>query len=431
MPLNKKILIITYYWPPCGGAGVQRWLKFSKYLPEYGWEPFVLTADPAYTEFPAIDNSLEDDIHPSVKVYKTKAVNYFRMGRRKKADKGNAGSQPTVNDIKNRLARFIRGNFFIPDPRKGWNKYAFNKAVEIIQKEGISIMASTGPPHSTHLIALKLKKKYPWLKWVSDFRDPWTDIYYYKYFYGTLPARIIDKKYEREVVLISDKILTIGEGMKSLISSKYRDAEEKITVITNGYDEADFHNLRTEKRKSNKIIITYVGSISDLYPADTLYKVLGDRLSLGKSDFILRFIGNVSDRNRKHIERKGLLDNVEIHPYTTHKEAIQYMLSADILLLVIPEHKNNGIIITGKLFEYIRARVPVLFLGPLSGDAAKILRELNYEYSYDPYDYEGLRYFMDSSAGTLRNPENNRSISRFERKQLSSKLAEVLTGIVQ
>lgn len=431
MPSNNKILIITYYWPPCGGAGVQRWLKFSKYLPEYGWTPFVLTADPAYTEFPAIDKSLENDIHPSVKVYKTKAVNYFIMGRRRKEGNGKEGSPSVGNDLKNKLARFIRGNFFIPDPRKGWNKYAFNRAVEIIQKEGISLIVSTGPPHSSHLIALELKKRNPWLNWVSDFRDPWTDIYYYKYFYGTLPARIIDKKLEKDVVHGSDMILTIGEGMKSLISSKYRYAEEKVIVITNGYDEEDFLDLKTAKDKDDKLIITYVGSISDQYPTDTLYKVLGNRISSGKSDFILQFVGKLSDRNIKHIERNGLRDNVEIHSYTSHKEAIQYMLSADILLLVIPEHENNGLIITGKLFEYIRARVPVLFLGPLNGDAARILNEFNYEYNYDPYDYEGLNDFMNTAIGNLRKPQKNQSVKRFERKMLSSKLAEVLTEIVK
>ncbi|MBA4322070.1 MAG: hypothetical protein C0408_04570, partial [Odoribacter sp.] len=181
-----KVLIITYYWPPGSGAGVQRWLKFSKYLPEFGIEPVILTVDPEYAAYPATDKSLQTEISNDLKIHKTRATDYFRIYKKDKTKIPSAGfASNSDKGLKSKILRFIRGNFFIPDPRKGWNKYAFRKACEIIDNEGIKIVITTSPPHSTQLTGLKLKKKYPYIKWISDLRDPWTDIYYYNEFYPT------------------------------------------------------------------------------------------------------------------------------------------------------------------------------------------------------------------------------------------------------
>ncbi|HOU97007.1 MAG TPA: glycosyl transferase family 1, partial [Bacteroidales bacterium] len=208
----NSVLIITYYWPPGAGAGVQRWLKFSKYLPDFGWEPLILTVDPQYAQYPATDESLLKDVSEKSKVFKTPAVNYFRLASKDKSRIPSAGfaNQDKKGPVQ-WLMRFIRGNFFIPDPRKGWNRFAFKKACEIINNENVERIITSGPPHSTHLVGLKLKKKFPDILWIADFRDPWTDIYYYKEFYHTFPARLLDRHYEKTVLTNADKIITVGE----------------------------------------------------------------------------------------------------------------------------------------------------------------------------------------------------------------------------
>ncbi len=240
----KKVLIITYYWPPGSGAGVQRWLKFSKYLPAYGWEPVILTIDPGYATYPALDNTLTDEVPPRLKVHKTKATDYFRLySRDKKRIPSSGFAIDEGKGLFSWLSKFIRGNFFIPDPRKGWNRYAFMKACELIEKEEIRNVITTSPPHSTQLIGLKLKKKYPDIKWIADLRDPWTDIYYYDRFHPTALSRMVDLNYEKSVLKSTDAIITVGASLKELFASKIHGLREKIEVISNGYDAEDFTDL--------------------------------------------------------------------------------------------------------------------------------------------------------------------------------------------
>ena len=199
----KKVLIITYYWPPSGGAGVQRWLKFVKYLPEFNIHPYVLSVDPQYASFPVLDESLEKEVPESVQVFKTKSREPFSFYKKITGEseipyagfvnQGNPG-------LLNKIARVIRGNLFIPDARVGWNKFALKKAIEIIQKYEIDTLITTSPPHSTQLIGLKLKNKTG-VNWIADLRDPWTDIYYYKQMYHTIWAKKLDEKYEKKVHL--------------------------------------------------------------------------------------------------------------------------------------------------------------------------------------------------------------------------------------
>jgi glycosyltransferase involved in cell wall biosynthesis len=269
----NKVLIVTYYWPPSGGAGVQRWLKFSKYLPEFGWDPIILTVDQVYATYPVTDYSLTNDLPSSVKVFTTPATNYFDIYKKDKSKIPSAGFANSVdNTFKGKLLRFVRGNFFIPDPRKGWNKYAFKKACELIEKEGIRHIITTSPPHSTQLIGLKIKKRYPALKWIADLRDPWTDIYYYKHFYPTIISKAIDLKFEKSVLQNADKIITVGRSLKTLFSVKVSDVARKTEVITNGYDESDFKEVT--KIIPKRFTITYVGTLSDIYPIEGLIPAL-------------------------------------------------------------------------------------------------------------------------------------------------------------
>ena len=419
MPSNKKILIITYYWPPCGGAGVQRWLKFAKYLPEYGWEPIVLTVDPDYAQYPAFDESLKKEINPSLKVHKTKALNYFRFGHGKKSEKVTASFDIGGNGIKSRVARFLRGNFFIPDPRKGWNRYAVNMAAKIIAKEDIKYVVTTSPPHSTQLIGLKLKFLFPEIKWISDLRDPWTDIYYYRKFYGTLPARLYDRKLERKVLQKADKIITVGQSLAELFASKLDDLDEKISVITNGYDEEDFKGIGLSKKKDTKII-TYVGTISTQYPVQTfLDSITQLYLSNNEQKYLVRFVGSINQEIKSKIENSPSKEIFEIIPYTDHAESIRYMVESDILLLIIPDHKHNKLIITGKLFEYLRAGKPIIYIGPPNGDAAEIINDSKAGYIYEISDYQSI---IDVCKEKKYKVENDDHVLKYSHKNIVSKL---------
>ena len=419
----KKVLILTYYWPPGSGAGVQRWLKFSSYLPEFGWSPVILTVDPDYAVYPALDSSLENNLPAQIKIHKTKATDWFRLYSRDKSKVPSAGfAKNKDNSFKGKILRFIRGNMFIPDPRKGWNKYAFKKAVEIIENENISHIITTSPPHSTQLIGLNLKKKFPDIKWIADLRDPWTDIYYYNQFYPTLISRLIDSALEIKVLKSSDQIITVGNSLKDLFASKSPGIEEKIEVITNGYDEEDFKGAININ--PDKFTISYIGTLSDAYPVNGFLSALEKFRDEG-SDFLFRLVGTVSSVQKEKITEKPGIEKVEFLPYVNHHEAINYMMSSNILLLIIPDHHSNKSILTGKLFEYLASGKRVLCLGPVDGDAAEILEHYHSGKCFFYNDTVGIENFIRT---TMANPpDTGKTIPvEFSRRFLTKQLASLL-----
>ena len=217
----KKVLLITYYFPPSGGAGVQRWLKTIKYLPEFGVEPIVLTVDPNVASYPQVDTALCNEVPDFVKVYRTTTKEilslYKRVSPQKQVPYGGFANEPNPTLLQ-KISRFIRGNFFLPDPRKGWNKYALAKAKEIIETEAIETIVTTSPPHSTQLIGLELKRQYPHLKWVADLRDPWTDIYYNEDLYPTRLAKKRNLRYECSVLQNADQVITVSEECRRVFA---------------------------------------------------------------------------------------------------------------------------------------------------------------------------------------------------------------------
>jgi glycosyltransferase involved in cell wall biosynthesis len=421
----NKVLIITYYWPPSGGAGVQRWLKFAKYLPEFGWEPVILTVDPKYAAYPVTDNSLSDDLPSSVKIYKTPSTDYFTIYKKDKSKIPSAGFANSVdNTLMGKLLRFVRGNFFIPDPRKGWNSYAYKKACEIIETEKIKHVITTSPPHSTQLIGLKIKKNYPGIKWVADLRDPWTDIYYYSQFYPTFISKAIDSQFENNTLKKADRIITVGPSLKTAFSLKAYGVDEKTTVIPNGYDEKDFNGIPVADPL--RFTITYVGTLSDIYPVDGFISALKNLNSQGK-DFLLRFVGTVSENARTLILSVIPESSVDFISYTAHSEAVKYMMNSSVLLLIIPSHKSSKGIITGKLFEYVAARRPILCLGPADGDAATIINECNSGLTTGYYDTEKIIEFL-SNVGHFSGLSEKTAIEGYSRLSLTKKLVDVINS---
>jgi len=420
----KKVLVITYYWPPGGGAGVQRWLKFTKYLPETGWEPVVLTVDPACAQYPATDNTLLEDIDPGLQIHKTPATNYFRLagpGRKNIPSAGFANRKK--KGVLDWMMRFIRGNFFIPDPRKGWNSHAFRKAVEIITRQGIDVFITSSPPHSTQLIGLKLKKRFPHLKWIADLRDPWTDIYYYNEFLHTAPARYLDALYEKKVISEADRIITVGGNLKKIFASKVRSSEKKISVVTNGYDENDFSGI--EASQPDKFTVTYTGTISSMYPLDSFAEAVKQLTEAGY-ELKLRFAGFVSGGQRDIIVKNIPEVSAEFNQYVSHNEAVRLMMSSSALLLVIPRHEKNNCIITGKLFEYIASGKPVILIGPPDGDAAQILSDTGAGRVFTHTDTEGIRNFlMQLLKGEFTIPVAGKE--KYSRRNLTRDLSLILS----
>lgn len=416
----NRVLIITYYWPPSGGAGVQRWLKFSKYLPQSGWEPVILTVDPRYAAYPVIDKTLEGEVSDQVKVFKTKARDYFALLGRDKSKIPSAGfANNAADSIKGKIFRFIRGNFFIPDPRKGWNKFAFMKACELIKEHDICHVITTSPPHSTQLIGLRLKKEFPGIKWIADLRDPWTDIYYYNQFYPSFLPKFIDKRFEKIVLERSDAIITVGESLKRLFSKKVRDISGKVTVITNGYDEEDFNDPQPEN--SGKFLITYTGTLSDTYNISGFIRCLQEFKRKGV-DIKVRFIGSVQGSQRQLLNSQ--FNGVSYISYTDHRSAIRYMHESSLLLLIIPDHPSNKSILTGKLFEYLATGKPILCIGPVDGDAAGIISKTGHGISCTYNDHEKMvSYILKIMEKEIPDKPAPREYSRREN---TGKLARLL-----
>ena len=420
-----KVLIITYYWPPSGGAGVQRWLKFAKYLPSSGWMPAVLTVDPDFATYPYMDESLYGEIPIDVEVYRTKAVNYFALYSRDLSKIPHSGfAAGSDKGTKGRLSRFVRGNFFIPDPRRGWNRYAYRKACELIRRQNITHVITTSPPHSTQLIGLRLKRRFPKIKWVADMRDPWTDIYYYDLFKPSLPARIIDSRMEKNVLSRADSIITVGHTLASLLSEKSESTEGKIHVLPNGFDEEDFEGIMPTL--PDTFTITYVGTLSPSYPLGGFLQAIQELRADGQPVNI-RFVGTVSEAVRRLIP--GGEPETEFIPYCEHPVAVRHMMNSSLLLLIIPDHPSNRSILTGKIFEYLATEKPILLLGPKDGDAALLLVKCGYQgiFAYD--DTPGIKDFIMKVAagGPVKRSGHHLEYSR---RALSSKLGEMLGDIL-
>ena len=429
---TQKVLILTYYWPPGGGAGVQRWVKFARYLKGFGYEPVVLTVDPNKASYALLDASLEEEVR-QVEVVRTGTFEPFAVYKKLLGKKeipyagfANEGKPGTMEKV----SRFIRGNFFIPDARKGWNRHALPVARELIKKYHIRHLVTTSPPHSTQLMGLRLKAEFN-LNWIADLRDPWTDIYYYPLLFHTRWAKNKDQKLEQKVLRSADRIVVVSDAIKRLYARKLPEEEwEKIHVIPNGYDEKDFEGLN--KTPNPIFTVTYTGTLSDTYHLEGFLEAFSAVASQNK--LVLRFVGRVSEKYKALVRTRGLEDSVRFIPHVKHAEAIRYMVSSDLLLLAIPDVPDNAGILTGKLFEYLASGVPVLGVGPVNGDAAEIIRACRAGQMFDYDDVEGMKTFLSKklyafAAGkTFRRDEK---VKQFERKNLTARLAGVLDEITR
>ncbi|OFX73825.1 MAG: hypothetical protein A2X12_04650 [Bacteroidetes bacterium GWE2_29_8] len=374
----KRVIIISYYFPPSGGAGVQRWTKFVKYLRLFDIEPIVITVDENKASYPFQDTTLLKDIPEGIRVIRTNTSEPFKFYNilNKKKEIPHSGFANSGNpSVLQKIFRFIRGNLFIPDARVGWNKYAYKAAKEIILKENINTVITTSPPHSTQLVGLKLKQKFN-INWIADLRDPWTDIYYYKELFHLNITKQKDLKYEKTVLENADEIIVVSEDLKRLFNEKSTLIKSnKINVIPNGFDEEDFS---LNNNHNDNFTITYTGTIADNYHVEGFFNAFANFVKNNKAKNIkLRLVGIVSESKKLLISSFNLENYVEYVSYVKHTESIKYLQKSDVLLLIIQGYKNNKGLLTGKLFEYLAAKKYILCIGPENGDAAQIINECN------------------------------------------------------
>lgn len=430
----KKVLILTYYWPPAGGAGVQRWLKFSKYLPENGWEPIIYTSKDA--EYPAMDNSLQKDVKEGMTVLRTKPWEpygfYKSLTGKKSEEKVSAGfiSEGRKPGLMQRIAVWIRGNFFIPDARKFWIKPSVKYLSEWLSKNKVDAIISTGPPHSMHLIALGLKKKFN-IPWVADFRDPWTNIDFYDQLMLSAGSDAKHKRLEQEVLQTADKIVTVS---KSWAADFKKLCGKEIAVITNGYDEADFTKAKQEIK--HEFAFHHIGALNkDRNPIvfwQTLGKALKEIPEL-KKYLKVRLVGNTDFSVFESVRQNGLDSFVEKVDYIPHNEIISFVCSSPILLLPLNDTPNIMGIIPGKLFEYLAAKRPIFCIGNPSGDTPDIIRETASGLVFDFKDEQGMykgietlfKSFLDGSIGN----ESGSSIIKYSRKAGANSYAQLLNSL--
>ena len=432
----KKVLILTYYWPPAGGPGVQRWLKFVKNLPALGWEPHVLTVRNG--TYSATDEQLTAEVPGNVHVYKTKSRDPFRLYTLLKGKKDRSVPVALINiDRKrsavDRIAMYIRSNFFIPDARKGWIPFAVKEALRIIREEQIDLLVSTGPPHSTHLAGLRIKKECG-ITWLADLRDPWTSVYYNDMLPRTARTRRIDKGYEDRVLMHADAVTVVSRGMKE----EFADRNPHVEVVMNGFDPDDMPPA-VQDIPADKFRLTYTGNFKPNQHVPVLWDALIELLeedTAFATDFILHFVGNVDDRVAEYFNVHGMRHHLQLTGYVPHSLATAALTDSALLLFVVPSSRNNKLIITGKLFEYLASGRPILSVGPTGGDAAAVLGDTGRDGMIDYNDKENmkqclLRHYHEwkQRGGKPGRLENSR-LEKYSRQASAHKMAGIMHELI-
>ena len=428
--MKKKVLIITYYWPPAGGPGVQRWLKFVKYLPDFNIEPIVYI--PENPNYPIIDNDLVSEVNPNTIILKNKISEPYKLaGLFSKKTTKNISSGIIPNKKKQSFIEksllWIRGNFFIPDARVGWVKPSVAYLEDYIKQNDIDVIITSGPPHSLHLIGLELKKKLN-CKWFADFRDPWTTIGYHKELKLTESSKQKHLQFEKEVLNIADHVIVTSPTTKNEFS---KITNKPISVITNGYDVEYIE----KKPLDSKFSIAHIGSfLSDRNPR-VFWKALAELIKENegfRNDFELKLIGKVSQEILDVITEFKLTDYLNNLGYLSHNEALIEQRCSQVLLLVEIDSEDTVGIIPGKLFEYMAAERPILAIGPNDSDIEKILKETNTGKYFNYADLEEVKSYILDCYFKYKHKDlkvHGIGLQYYSRKKLTEKLANVIKAL--
>lgn len=422
----KRALIITYYWPPAGGPGVQRWLKFVTYFKEFGIEPVVFIPDNPH--YPLQDKSIVSEISDGIEIIRFPIKEPYRLAKIFSKKKTNQVSSGIITSKKQsfleRMLLWIRGNFFIPDARIGWVKPSVAFLNKYLSENKIDVVITSGPPHSLHLIGMALKENKG-VKWLADFRDPWTTIHYH----NSLRLNNTSKKKHLE---LESKVLNYADFV--VVTSKNTKLEfQEITktpieVITNGYDISE----KIISIPDVSFSLVHIGSLlSDRNP-EVLWKVLSELIIEDPSfakDLNIKLAGALSDDILFSIKKAGLKENCNVLGYVSHQQAIQLQHNAQILLLVEMDRPETKAIIPGKLFEYLAAERPIIAMGPCGSDVETIIEETNsgkyFGYSEEEKLKDQIRsYYKEFKLGRIA--INSQNISKYSRRVLTSKMSDLI-----
>jgi glycosyltransferase involved in cell wall biosynthesis len=423
----KKVLIITYYWPPAGGPGVQRWLKFVKYLPGYDIEPVVYI--PENPTYPLIDNGLLSEVSPETTIIKHKIIEPYAWASafsKKSIKKISSGIIPNKKkqSLLQSIMLWVRGNLFIPDARVLWVKPSIAYLSNYIKENNVDVVVTTGPPHSLHLIGLGLKEKLG-IKWLADFRDPWTTIGYHKELKLSASSAKKHKDLEKKVLNTADAILVTSPTTKTefeVLSTK------PITVITNGYDTEKI----TKQSLDEQFTIAHIGSFLSERNPQILWQALADLVTENpdfKKHFQLKLLGAVSQEVIDAISTYKLNDYVNNLGYVSHEKALVQQRKSQVLLLVEIDREETKCIIPGKLFEYMVSERPIIAIGPKGADFSAIIKETNTGIFVTYAEKDKLKqtilgYFDQYQQGTLKS--HAIGLQQYSRKNLTGKLADLI-----
>ncbi|MET2985680.1 glycosyltransferase [Aureibaculum conchae] len=422
-----KVLIITYYWPPAGGSGVQRWLKFVKYLTEFGIEPIVYTVDNA--NYAIEDYTLQHEIPVSVDALKQpiKEPNTILSFFGNKNKKTSAGFLTDNPSFFGKVLQYVRANYFIPDARKYWIKPSLNYLTDYLKDNPVDVIITTGPPHSLHLIGLQLKKSLS-LKWIADFRDPWTDIDYFHKLPLTQKSIKKHNQLEEEVVSTADCVLVVGNTMKH----NFLKYNKNIEVITNGYDG----ELNTsEVELDNKFSLVHVGMVNVDRNPKVLFTVLSELINENESfakDFQLTLVGKLANEVVASIENNNLKSNTKIIDYLPHNEVVDFHNKAQVLLLLVNNVPSAKGIITGKIFEYLQAKRPIFAIGPKDGDLADIINQTSSGAVVDFNDAMNMKKTILNLYSNFKDKSlysRTKNIEKYHRKNLTKSLVKILNQL--
>ena len=436
----KRVLVITYYWPPTGGSGVQRWVKFARYLPSEGWQPVIYT--PENPEQLAVDHSLEKEIPEEAEIIKTHITEPYELYKKFLRRSGHGKEAVEVNPVNaqnkslaQKVAMWVRGNFFRPDPRCMWIRPSVKYLKKYLEEHPVDLIVSTGPPQSMHLIGRRLTKETG-LPWIADFRDPWTKIFYFKHLSMTRATERWHHKMEKKV--LDDA--TVVVAVSPLVQKEFQEVTKTpVELITNGFDESDYPETNASESAGGPdkdFTVTHTG----LFAADGNPTVLWDVLvekCAEDSDFRkhlkIKLIGKTDIQIIRSIEDAGLKDNLIDLGYQPHEVAVDEQRKASLLILPLRKEPEYKAVLPGKLFEYIASRRPVLGIGQPDGAMAMIMDSTKTGTVLDWNDREAVGRFIDRCwcdhcKGILT--VEGTDISQFTRRNLTRRMAELFDRIV-
>ncbi|MEI6766959.1 MAG: glycosyltransferase family 4 protein [Bacteroidota bacterium] len=432
-----KVLFITYYWPPAGGTPINRIFKFYQYLHEFGWEPVILTSENG--DFPFVDESLLKEVRPETKIYRSKNISMHKFF--KKVSPGSTKNfipygftDTTNNSFMDNLSRWVKYNF-IPDTRFPWYFRSVKKAIQICKDEKIDVIFSSSPPQTNHIIAAKVAKKLN-IPLVSDFRDPWTDVFWV-IAENSARWKIIqrlDRGIERRTIAKMDVITCFGTTMEKILRRK---TDKPIQVIYNGFDEKYFD--RADYKKEEKFRIIYFGSMSKEQPPASFFNTMellkDNKEFFDKVDIL--FLGNFPAHLHNEAEKSSFSSRVRFMPYMNYSDSLKVMTNCELSLLIMGDTKDNESHLSLKMYEYLGAGHPVIGYGPPKGEAAVILNETGIGKMFDFTDYQPASEYILEIFERWKVSENLFSETvlentrKFSRRNLTKQLAGVLDSCVK